>query len=205
MASLTPRQQAFVDAFEGDATAAARAAGYTGKNLSQRGYKLLHDQAIQAAISLRNASRGAASPPPGHSGDQSMTPPADPALSLEEMAQRVGQVRAGANHLKLVPESGDSRPSFLGGIAPPPVITPTKVASRLARQAFWTSVMDDPNRAIEDRLRASELLAKSESDFVLRVQAEHTNIAVINPYAKPPVDVTPTNSPPPPENVGVGE
>lgn len=52
------------------------------------------------------------------------------------------------------------------------------IANRLERQAFWTSVMrgEVPGVGIEDRLAASEKLAKSEGDFILKVQAavQHT-------------------------------
>ena len=39
------------------------------------------------------------------------------------------------------------------------------IASRLDRQALWTKIMECPKTPIRDRLRASELLARSEGDF----------------------------------------
>lgn len=39
------------------------------------------------------------------------------------------------------------------------------IASRKERQAFWTAVMRDENRRMQDRLKAAELLGKSEADF----------------------------------------
>ncbi|MGH8160858.1 MAG: terminase small subunit [Gammaproteobacteria bacterium] len=46
------------------------------------------------------------------------------------------------------------------------------VADRQTRQAFWTRIMADPEATYMARLRASELLARSEGDFVERVQHE---------------------------------
>jgi hypothetical protein len=46
-----------------------------------------------------------------------------------------------------------------------------RVAGREERQAFWTATLRDPARPMDERLRASELLARSEADFVTRVQA----------------------------------
>lgn len=47
-------------------------------------------------------------------------------------------------------------------------IRPKTIANRQQRQEFWTKVMRDENEDTKDRLRASELLGKSEADF-----AEH--------------------------------
>ena len=49
-----------------------------------------------------------------------------------------------------------------------------KVASRLDRQRFWTKMMTDEDEINSDRLRASELLGKSEADFIDVVKSEHT-------------------------------
>ena len=46
------------------------------------------------------------------------------------------------------------------------------VADRQARQEFWTRVMYDNEQDMKHRLRASELLAKSECDFVEHKQVE---------------------------------
>lgn len=40
------------------------------------------------------------------------------------------------------------------------------VATRLERQQFWTKTMGDPDVPWKDRLRASELLGRSQADFV---------------------------------------
>ena len=47
------------------------------------------------------------------------------------------------------------------------------VADRTKRQQFWTKIMNDPEIEIRDRLRASELLAKSDGDFIDRKSNEH--------------------------------
>ena len=39
------------------------------------------------------------------------------------------------------------------------------IADREERQNFWTSVLNDPNQNMIHRLRASELLGKSQGDF----------------------------------------
>ena len=42
------------------------------------------------------------------------------------------------------------------------------IASRAERQQFWSSVMRDKDQQMRDRLKAAELLGKSEADFVER-------------------------------------
>jgi phage terminase small subunit len=44
------------------------------------------------------------------------------------------------------------------------------VAAREERQAMWTATMRDVTLPIRDRLRASELLGKSEGDFIDKVE-----------------------------------
>lgn len=44
------------------------------------------------------------------------------------------------------------------------------IATRQRRQEFWTETMEDQGKDMKDRLRASELLGKSEADFVERVE-----------------------------------
>lgn len=46
------------------------------------------------------------------------------------------------------------------------------IATREERQAFWTQAMRDENRDIFVRLRASELLGKSEADFTEKLDAK---------------------------------
>lgn len=40
------------------------------------------------------------------------------------------------------------------------------ISNREDRQPFWSSIMNDENQELRDRPRASELLAKSERDFI---------------------------------------
>lgn len=44
----------------------------------------------------------------------------------------------------------------------------TEIMTREQRKIFWTEIARDSSRSIRDRLRASELLAKSEGDFIDR-------------------------------------
>ncbi len=44
-------------------------------------------------------------------------------------------------------------------------IRPKDIADRQERQQFWTEVMQDKTVEMKDRLKASELLGKSEADF----------------------------------------
>lgn len=46
------------------------------------------------------------------------------------------------------------------------------VADRIARQTFWTNVMEDETAKYTDRIRASELLGRSEGDFFERVTVD---------------------------------
>ena len=49
-----------------------------------------------------------------------------------------------------------------------------KVLSRIQRQEWWTKQVTSTANTMSDRLRASELLGKSEADFVDVIKAEHT-------------------------------
>jgi hypothetical protein len=44
------------------------------------------------------------------------------------------------------------------------------IATRQQRQQFWTEVMQDTGEEMRNRLRAAELLGKSEADFTEKVQ-----------------------------------
>lgn len=46
-------------------------------------------------------------------------------------------------------------------------------ATRAQRKAFWTYVMLNEDAAMKDRLKASELLARSEGDFTERHEVTH--------------------------------
>jgi hypothetical protein len=44
-------------------------------------------------------------------------------------------------------------------------VRPKDIADRQERQAFWTQMMRDAEQDAKDRLKASELLGRSEADF----------------------------------------
>lgn len=49
----------------------------------------------------------------------------------------------------------------------------SKIKSKTERQAWWSGVMDDVTQPMAVRLKASELLGKSEGDFLDRVETTH--------------------------------
>lgn len=52
-------------------------------------------------------------------------------------------------------------------------IKPT-IATREHRQKFWTDVMRDSKESMSNRLRAAELLGKSEADFTENIKQDTT-------------------------------
>ena len=62
-------------------------------------------------------------------------------------------------------------------------VAKANVATRLDRQEFWTKVLLDENAEMKDRLKASELLGRSEADFTDNVKTTEprTQIAIIRP------------------------
>lgn len=102
--ALTPQKRAFVVAYNGNATEAAKAAGYSEKTAYAQGSRLLKDAEVIAAIRAREDKR-------------------------------------------------DSK----------------VIATREDRQAFWTETMRDAGQEIGARLKASELLGKSEADFTEKI------------------------------------
>ena len=59
--------------------------------------------------------------------------------------------------------------------------TNAAIATREERQSFWTSVIRDGDEDMRNRLKASELLGRSQTDFVERVDAT-TRIVVEHVY-----------------------
>jgi len=62
------------------------------------------------------------------------------------------------------------------------------VADREERQRFWSAVMRDENADMKDRIKASEVLGKSQADFVERHEHSGPNgqpIQVIDFTGKP--------------------
>jgi phage terminase small subunit len=105
--ALTAKQRAFVEAYAGNATEAAIAAGYSPRWAGSNADKLLKNTKIQQAIKEREPQR----------------------------------------------------------LAP-------LIWSREQRQKFWSQVANDPEQDMRDRLRASELLGKSECDFSDRLRLD---------------------------------
>ena len=103
---LTVKQLRFVESYDGNATAAAIAAGYSVKTACFIGNENLRKPNIIKAIKAREAK-------------------------------------------KIKPH----------------------IASREDRQKFWTETMQDMKADLKNRLRASELLGKSEADFIERIEA----------------------------------
>ena len=114
--ALTVKQQAFVEAYCGNATEAALQAGYSPKTAAFIGAENLKKPKINVAIKERE----------------------------------------------------DKRLSPL-------------IAKREERQEFWTSMMRDKTRKDDIRLKASELLAKSEGDFLDRAELSGPNGSPLNP------------------------
>lgn len=109
---LTAKQQAFVDAYAGNGTEAARIAGYKGSDntLAQVARENLTKPHIKKAIQER-----------------------------DKPAQK------------------------------------KRIADREERQSFWSTVMKSKKESMKDRLKASELLGKSQADFIQK--HEHTGPA----------------------------
>ena len=104
---MTPKQRRFVELYNGNATEAAIAAGFSRKTARSIGQRILTNVDISEAIKAR-----------------------------EDKKLR----------------------SF--------------IASREERQRLWTEIMNDPEMKASDRLRASELLGRSEGDFIERQAVE---------------------------------
>jgi len=117
MRGFTVRQKRFIDFFDGNATQAARAAGY--KHPRRMGSENLSKPDILAAITARETEKNA-----------------------------------------------------------------ERILTRQQRQEFWSQVTRDENIELKDRLRASELLGKSQCDFsekrVLHQEGEQTLTININ-------------------------
>lgn len=105
--ALSHRQQAFIENYTGNATEAAKLAGYSAATAYSSGQRLLKQPQIAEAIRAREQERQA-----------------------------------------------------------------PNIANREQRLAFWTAVMRDPDESTRDRLRASELLAKAQGDFLIKIAEE---------------------------------
>ena len=114
---LSVKQRRFIEAYDGNATKAAIAAGYSPKTARSQGQQLLTKLDIKEAIKAREESR-----------------------------------------------------------------TDSLIMTREERQALWSEIARDKDENIMARLKASELLGKSEADFIERKE-------VTGKDGKPLVDV----------------
>lgn len=55
----------------------------------------------------------------------------------------------------------------------------SRVVDREGRQMFWTAIMADPTMPLKERLKASELLGRSEGDFVDKLKIKDEGPAKI--------------------------
>ncbi len=116
---LTTKQQKFVDAYDGNASAAALKAGYSEKTAPVQGCENLKKPNIIAAIQARDREPRAKT-----------------------------------------------------------------IATREQRQTFWTGAMQNMKLDMRIRLKASELLGRSEADFTENIQGD-MSINVIRKEYKP--------------------
>lgn len=136
MNELSVRQRAFVDLFDGNSAETVMAAGYNCK-------------------SVRNASTVA---------NRLLHNPKIQRALAEKLARTNSEFdKVRAEHKKRVreitaikKEMADMDVEILRG----------HIATKRERQVFWTLTMMDAQESIGDRMRASELLGKSERDFV---------------------------------------
>ena len=49
------------------------------------------------------------------------------------------------------------------------------IADKSTRQIFWTRVMNEDSHDMKDRLKASELLGKSQGDFIISANIQTSN------------------------------
>lgn len=113
---LTTKQRRFIEAYDGNATKAAIAAGYSPKWADRQAYTLI---------------------------------------------EKNGEIR------EAIRQREERQRSEL-------------IAGRVARQIFWSAIMRDEKETMVTRLKASELLAKSEGDFLEKVA-----VAQVTPVEPP--------------------
>jgi phage terminase small subunit len=150
-AELSRKQRVFVDVFDGNGAAAALAAGYTCKN-------------------TKSAS--------GRAWKLLMNPKIQRALA-EKMAKSESEFNAvRKEHRERLKEIEEIK----GELAELDTeVLKGHIATRKERQIFWTQMMMDEEEKASDRLKASELLGRSEVDFVEKKEVDFGNkLAVIH-------------------------
>ena len=109
----------------------------------------------------RAAGYGGANPK-----DQYLSKQADRLLNLPHVVKALRERETNPIKPIMQPEAGYKEQRLLGSEK---AKLRRLVADRKGRQEFWTQVMDDPEESMINRLRASELLGKSEGDFLQRI------------------------------------
>jgi phage terminase small subunit len=86
-------------------------------------------------------------------------------------AARMAGYKGSAQTLKQIAHANLKRPEIARAIkARSDRTSELLIADRIQRQEFWTQVMNDKVVPIQARLKASELLGRSEGDFLERVE-----------------------------------
>lgn len=92
-----------------------------------------------------------------------------------EAARKAGY-RGNANTLHVVAAENLRKPTILAAIeARQTVERQPDIMDRQARQRLWSRMAQDESLSVSDRLRASELLGKSEADFTDKRIVDQTN------------------------------
>lgn len=101
-----------------------------------------------------------------------------------EAARRAGY-KGGESTLRSVGSENLTKPDIITAIKIRVDADPA-VKTREQRQRFWTATMDDAAVAMKERLRASELLGKSQGDFVQlhEVNAVSASVVIYHPDNK---------------------
>ncbi len=129
MPKFTVKQQRFIDAYEGNATEAARKAGYSKKTAEAMGHENLRKPHIAEAIKKREEKRG------------------NKAIATREERQEFWTKALNGEIVEKVP------------------VIKTVDGERVY-------VIEEIPPKMSDRLKASELLGRSEADFVDRHQVD---------------------------------
>jgi phage terminase small subunit len=91
-----------------------------------------------------------------------------------------GEIKAAATEIGISPSTGyrlAELPRVQSRIAKIAESDPL-VATREERQKWWTAVMRDPELDLRDRMKASDMLAKSQGDYTIKIEAkiEHVDV-----------------------------
>ncbi len=168
--TLNAKQKAFVQHYAGNAAEAAVKAGYAPGSAGATGARLLAKAEIEAAIYARQkAGRKARPGSRREAGPEARQDSRTEACQDSRVEARPDSRTEARQEIR--PETG-----ALDGLA-----------DRRDRQRFWTELMQDDEGEMKDRLKASELLGKSEGDFLVRLEAAHQGRVVVEHELSPVV------------------